>query len=173
MIHGLVRSPSFYFDITRTGQLNNKFSNDLGIMDNMLAFVLTGSLEGPIIGIIMIANVFSINVYFMIPGIVNIIFIVAFYIYCKKAIIEIKQLDLKLKSPVFNMVGEMITGLIQIRIFKRRLSLLQEFAKALDSSFRGNICFWNISRAFGANINSFTAVIMWIGWIIGITAVTP
>ena len=44
MIHGLVRSPSWYFDITPTGRLNNKFSNDMGILDNMLAFVLTDSV---------------------------------------------------------------------------------------------------------------------------------
>ncbi len=44
MIHGVVRSPSWYFDVTPTGRLNNKFSNDLGIMDNMLAFVLTDSI---------------------------------------------------------------------------------------------------------------------------------
>ena len=83
MIHGLVRSPSYYFDITPTGRLNNKFSNDLGILDNMLAFVLTDSIEGPIISLILIANVFAINLYFLIPGVLNIIFIAFFFMYCK------------------------------------------------------------------------------------------
>ncbi len=44
MIHGLVRSQSFYFDITPTGRLNNKFSNDLGILDNILGFVLVDAV---------------------------------------------------------------------------------------------------------------------------------
>ena len=44
MIHGLVRSPCWYFDITPSGRLTNRFSNDLGIMDNMVAFVLTESI---------------------------------------------------------------------------------------------------------------------------------
>jgi hypothetical protein len=48
MIHGLVRSPSSYFDTTPTGRLNNKFSNDLGIMDSSLQFVLIDAIEGPI-----------------------------------------------------------------------------------------------------------------------------
>ena len=105
MIHGLVRSPSSYFDTTPTGQLNNKFSNDLGIMDNTLVFVLTDAIQGPIVSLILIGNVFQINLYFLIPGLLNIIFVIFFFIYCKKAIISVKQLDLKLKSPVFNMVG--------------------------------------------------------------------
>jgi hypothetical protein len=45
--------------------------------------------------------------------------------YCKQVIIDVKQLDLGLKSPVFNMVSEMIGGLIQIKIFNRRYTLLK------------------------------------------------
>ncbi len=105
MIHGVVRSPSWYFDVTPTGRLNNKFSNDLGIMDNMLAFILTDSIEGPIISIVLLVNIFSINLWFLIPGILNLVFIVVYFIYCKSVIVTVKQLDLKLKSPVFNMVG--------------------------------------------------------------------
>jgi ABC-type multidrug transport system fused ATPase/permease subunit len=67
MIQGLIRSPSYYFDITSTGRLNNKFSNDLGILDNILSFVLTDSIEVPIISIILLVNVFSIDIYFIIP----------------------------------------------------------------------------------------------------------
>jgi ATP-binding cassette subfamily C (CFTR/MRP) protein 4 len=125
MIHGLVRSPSFFFDITPTGRLNNKFSNDLGILDNMLMFVLTDAVEGTIICIVLLINVFSINLYFIIPGVITIIFVILFFMYCKKAIVNIKQLDLRLKSPVFNMVGEMINGLVQIKIFNRRYTLLK------------------------------------------------
>ena len=44
MIHGLVRSPCCYFDVTPTGRLNNKFSNDLGLMDNVFAHALTDSI---------------------------------------------------------------------------------------------------------------------------------
>ena len=80
MIYGLVRSPSYYFDIIPSGKLNNKFSNDLGIMDNMLAFVLTDSIQGPIVSMVLIANVFSINQYFLIPGFIDIIFIIIFFI---------------------------------------------------------------------------------------------
>ncbi len=40
MLFGLLRSPTQYFDVTPTGRLINRFSNDLGIMDNILAFTL-------------------------------------------------------------------------------------------------------------------------------------
>lgn len=44
MIHKIIRCPSSYFDITLTGKLNNIFSNDLGIMDNLMAFILADSI---------------------------------------------------------------------------------------------------------------------------------
>jgi hypothetical protein len=37
MIFGIVRSPGFFFDQTPSGVLINKFSKDLGILDNSLS----------------------------------------------------------------------------------------------------------------------------------------
>ena len=173
MVHGLIRSPSSYFDITPTGRLNNNFSNDLGIMDNTLSFVLADCIEDPIRCIVMIINVFTINLYFLIPGIINVVFIVGFFLYCKEVIIAVKQLDLTLKTPIFHMVGETISGLIQLKIFNQRFHFLSQFSKKLNESFKANIAFWNISRAFGANISYFSTLVMIIGWIIGIAVVTP
>ena len=125
MMHGLVRSPASYFDITPSGRLSNNFSNDLGILDNMVAFIFTDCIEGPIISIVMIANVFQINLFFLIPGFIYIVFLVLYFSYCKQAIVACKQLDLKSKSPLYNMVSETISSLIQIKIFKRRGKLLE------------------------------------------------
>jgi ABC-type multidrug transport system fused ATPase/permease subunit len=125
MIHGLVRSPSSYFDMTSTGRLNNKFSNDLGILDSSLQFVLIDAIEGSIVIIILVINVFSINYYFIIPGAINIAVVIFFFMYCKKAIIKIKQLDLKLKTPLFDMARETLSGLIGIKIYNRRLGSLK------------------------------------------------
>jgi len=37
MMFGIVRSPGSFFDNTPSGVLINKFSNDLGILDNTLS----------------------------------------------------------------------------------------------------------------------------------------
>jgi ATP-binding cassette subfamily C (CFTR/MRP) protein 4 len=105
MIHGLVRCPSSYFDTTPTGRLINKFSNDLGILDNTLSFVFVDMIEGPIVSLIMLANIFQINLFFIPPGIITLIFLVYFFIFCKPTIVESKQLDLRTKTPVFNIFG--------------------------------------------------------------------
>jgi ATP-binding cassette subfamily C (CFTR/MRP) protein 4 len=40
MVNGIVRSPGAFFDVTPSGVLINKFSNDLGILDNALPMAL-------------------------------------------------------------------------------------------------------------------------------------
>ena len=67
IINGLMNSPCSYFDINSSGQLHSKFSNDLGIMDNVLTNVLSDSIEGPLITLILIINVVFINIYFLGP----------------------------------------------------------------------------------------------------------
>jgi hypothetical protein len=39
MLINLLRSPSGYFDVTATGQLINRFSNDLGVMDTTISTI--------------------------------------------------------------------------------------------------------------------------------------
>ena len=86
MIKGLVRSPSSYFDITPTGRLTNKFSNDLGILDTLLGFIAIDALEGPIFIVVSMVNIFIIDLFFMIPGIINLVCLIVFFLFCNQLI---------------------------------------------------------------------------------------
>ena len=168
MIHGLVRSPCTYFDQTPTGQLTNKFSNDLGVLDNALAFNLVDIFEGPLIMCVLLVNIFSIDLFFLIPGFLSAIFISIAFLFCKQPIVEAKQLDLRLKSPIYSMVNEAVAGLIQIRIFKRRFRLLRDFTVLIDRLSRGTYTYWNSQRAFAVNVAYLSLIVLIIGFIMGI-----
>lgn len=112
MVFGLLRSPCSFFDTTPSGQLSNKFSNDLGIIDNTMAFTMVDAIEGPTVALTLLIGVFAIDLLFIVPGVLSVIFLLVFFTYCKDAIVLAKQLYLRLKSPVFGMVNEMISGLI-------------------------------------------------------------
>lgn len=102
MFLALLRSPTKFFDTTPTGRLINRFSNDMSILDNSLAFTLIDTIEGPIMALVLLINVFQIVPFFIIPAAVNLIVQALWFIYCKRTIIQTKQLDLRLKSPVFS-----------------------------------------------------------------------
>lgn len=77
-------------------------------------------------------------------------------------------MDLRTRTPVFNIFGEMISGLVQVRIFGRRRSLLKDFADAVNSMTRASLCYWNCSRGFGAYVSYFSIIVLIIGYMIGV-----
>jgi ATP-binding cassette subfamily C (CFTR/MRP) protein 4 len=102
MINGIVRSPASFFDSTPSGVLTNKFSNDLGVIDNSLIVGLIDGIDGPIAIISAIINMCLIDVYLIAPTIIIAIIAIIFFIYARTAIISCKQLDLQNKNPIFH-----------------------------------------------------------------------
>lgn len=90
MLFGMLRSPIKFFDTTPTGRLINRFSNDMSILDNTLASTLTDTIEGPILSLVMLVNVFQIVPFFIIPSGVNLILLTLWFFYCKRTIIQTK-----------------------------------------------------------------------------------
>lgn len=70
-------------------------------MDSLLFDVLCDSIEGPIISLILLGNIFSISVYYLGSGIISVLFIVFMFFYSKEAIIQLRNLDLQLRNPVY------------------------------------------------------------------------
>lgn len=101
MVNGIVRSPGSFFDVTPSGTLINKFSNDLGILDNALPWTLMDTFEGPTSIIVAMVNICQIYPYFT-PAAVVILFLgVVYFFYARPVIVQVKQLDLRNKNPIF------------------------------------------------------------------------
>ena len=168
MIQGLVRSPCSYFDTTPTGQLTNRFSNDLGVLDTLLGFISIDALEGPIYIIASMINIFIIDYFFIVPGLMNLLGLVLLLTFCNGLIVNAKKLDLKMKNPIFSTVNEVISGLVQIRVFNRRRKLLQEFNNIVNDSYRSTINFWICSRTLGVYGSYISLIILIIGFVLGV-----
>ena len=120
MLKMIVRCPGNFFDKTPSGQLTNKFSNDLGVIDNTMIFGLIDAIEGPAMILIAIVNIAQINPFLIIAVVIILIIAVWFFFYSRPVIHACKQLDLQKKSPVFHFFGETISGVVQLRIYDQR-----------------------------------------------------
>lgn len=102
MIDSLLRSPMTFFYSTPSGIFVNKFTTDMGVLDNSLVVSFIDAVEGPILIIVAIVNMIHINAYFAIPaGILGFIALL-FFFYSRPAFISCKQLDLQSKGPIFH-----------------------------------------------------------------------
>lgn len=101
MVNGIVRSSGPFFDVTPSGTLINKFSNDLGILDNSLGLALMDMMEGLIYVVIAMVNICQFYLYFIPVVIVILIIACLFYLYARAAVVQCKQIDLNNKNPIF------------------------------------------------------------------------
>jgi len=83
MIDAILKSPSNFFDKTPSGELINKFSNDLSILDNTLFFTLMDSIEGPMLTLVALVYVCTVNVYFIPSTIVLFVIAIILIVYSK------------------------------------------------------------------------------------------
>lgn len=169
MINGIVRSPATYFDVTPSGVLVNKFSNDLGILDNSLGNALIEMLKGIVYVIIAMVNICQFYVFFIPPVVVIFVIAYLFYWYSKAVLLQCKQIDLTNKNSIFQSFSETISGLVQIRTYNRRKSLINQFSHVMNKSTKAAISFDLVTRAFGFYQTFIGLVLMFIGINIGVS----
>lgn len=58
MLTSILRSPSSYFDSISSGTLTNRFSNDLGLLNNDLPYLMTEAMEGAVLYFVVLLNLF-------------------------------------------------------------------------------------------------------------------
>ena len=169
MINGIVRSPASFFDTTPSGMIINKFSNDLGILDNSLSSSMVDMFEGPALSLVALINICILDVFFIPPAIVIVICVFLFFVYARPAIIQCKQRDLKNKSPIFNFYSETLNGLVQIKTYGRRKDLINKFTKLINNSTKAAIAFDILSRGFALYVFVMGGIVlMAIGMEVGI-----
>ena len=112
MFNSIIRTPSVYFDKNPTGNILNRFTSDIAIMDYQLPMVLTDCFEGPMLFGNLLITICDMNPWIVIPGVCVVIILLMWYSWCKPVILELKRLDLMHKSPVFSYFASTISGIL-------------------------------------------------------------
>lgn len=102
MVMGIVRSPLSFFDMVSSGQITNKFSNDLGILDREIGQNSIFILDRATMWIIAFGTIIHLDLIYIIPALICLVFFIIFTLTNRNAIIKSKELSLKLKSPIFS-----------------------------------------------------------------------
>jgi ATP-binding cassette, subfamily C (CFTR/MRP), member 4 len=125
--NGIISTKMRFFDLNPSGRILNRFSKDLGSIDEWLPKCLLDATQIILmtVGSIVITSV--INPLFLIP--IGVLFIVFSYIkqYYLKTSKNIKRLEGITKSPAFVHLAASINGLSTIRAFNAQEILIKEF----------------------------------------------
>ncbi|CAH2068593.1 unnamed protein product, partial [Iphiclides podalirius] len=123
MIKGIMR----FFDTSSSGRILNRFTKDMGAVDEILPRTLLDVLQiFGTLGAILVLNAIALY-WTLIPSIVLLTFFVFFVKLYLKAAQGIKRLESVTKSPVFGVVTSSLNGIATIRCCDAQNRLIGDF----------------------------------------------
>ncbi|XP_026807194.1 probable multidrug resistance-associated protein lethal(2)03659 isoform X3 [Rhopalosiphum maidis] len=149
MLGSIIRATMYFFNKNASGRILNRFSKDLGSIDEMLPFVLMDVIQIGliVIGILIIVGI--TNPYFIIPTLIIVfIFFKIRNIYMTISQ-NIKRLEGVTRSPVFTHLNASLQGITTIRAFEAEQILSTEFSIHQDLHSSAWYLFISSNRAFG------------------------
>ncbi|XP_022166672.1 probable multidrug resistance-associated protein lethal(2)03659 [Myzus persicae] len=149
MFSSITRATMNFLNKNPSGRILNRFSKDVGIIDEILPplFVDVVQIGLVVIGILIVVGI--VNVYLILPTLV----IVVLFIKMRKIYMtttrNVKRLEGVARSPMFTHVNSSLQGLTTIRAYDVEQILFQEFSSHQDLHSSAWFLFMALSRAFG------------------------
>ncbi|XP_037923052.1 probable multidrug resistance-associated protein lethal(2)03659 [Hermetia illucens] len=149
MYRGVTRATMYFFNTNPSGRILNRFSKDMGQVDEILPSVMMDVIQIflSLAGIVVVVVV--VNVWFLIPTVImGVIFynLRNFYLQTSR---NIKRMEAVTRSPIFSHLSASLNGLSTIRTFGAQKVLINEFDNLQDSHSSVFFAFISTSRAFG------------------------
>ncbi|XP_054272885.1 probable multidrug resistance-associated protein lethal(2)03659 [Macrosteles quadrilineatus] len=149
MFNSITRATMHFFNTNSSGRILNRFSKDMGSIDEQLPAALIDSLQIglSLIGIIVVVGL--VNYWLMVPTVfigILFYFLRNFYLSTSRSV---KRLEGVTRSPVFSHLNASLQGLTTIRAFHAQQILEKEFDNHQDLHSSAWYIFIASSRAFG------------------------
>ncbi|CAG9863581.1 unnamed protein product [Phyllotreta striolata] len=158
MFTSITRATMRFFNTNSSGRILNRFSKDIGAVDELLPLAMIDCMQIGLALLGIIVVVAAVTPWLMVPtcciGLVF-YFIRIFYLRTSR---NVKRLEGITRSPVFSHLNASILGLTTIRAFEAEEILKQEFDNHQDLHSSAWYSFISTSRAFGYCLDLFCMV---------------
>ena len=148
MVVAILRAPVLFFDSNPVGRILNRFSNDIGCVDELLPKTFLVAMQMLLVIFVQILVTVSTNVWLMFLVVPISVWVFLLSNYYLKTARELKRLESISRSPVFAHFTETLTGLDTIRTRGRQrdfVDALYRYVRDIDSvcDIRVNKCTGN------------------------------
>nr|CAD7399247.1 unnamed protein product [Timema cristinae] len=149
MFSGVIRSVMSFFTVNPSGKILNRFSKDMGQIDEQLPLILLDCLQigFNLVGVIVLVVI--VNYWILLPALVM---FVTFYLLRRIYVStsrNLQRLEGITRSPVFSHLNASLQGLTTIRAFEAQEILKQEFDTHQDLHSSAFYLSMVSGRAFG------------------------
>ena len=138
MAVSLLKAPVLFFDTNPLGRILNRFSKDIGSLDEVLPTFFISSIQMSLFVVTATLLPAVVNpwlLFAIVPVVVAFFSIVQYYLKSSR---ELKRLESICRSPVFSHVAETLNGLDTIRVRRREKDFFQQFCRWVILSTQHN-----------------------------------
>ncbi|GLG99905.1 Probable multidrug resistance-associated protein lethal(2)03659 [Gryllus bimaculatus] len=153
MFRSIIRARMRFFDTNPSGRILNRFSKDIGSVDELLpkAILDAGQIVLMMLGSVLVSV--AVNYYFIIPVVImGVLFWYDRKIYLKTSK-NVKRVEGITKSPVFTHLHATLQGLTTVRASGAQDTLRDEFDRHQDLHSSAWFMFMSTSAAFGFSLD--------------------
>ncbi|ELT90554.1 hypothetical protein CAPTEDRAFT_148727 [Capitella teleta] len=157
MFASVIRSPTKFFDVNPPGRILNRFSKDIGLLDDLLPYSVNEFLVTflQVIGIVLVACV--VNPWVLIGVIpLGMIFILLrkFYLQTSRAV---KRIEGVARSPALSHLSSTVHGLHTVRAYGVEAVFMEEFHRHQDVHSSAWFLFISTMRWFVFHLDTLCA----------------
>lgn len=138
MVVAILQTPVLFFDSNPVGRILNRFSKDIGCVDELLPKTFLFSIQLVLLVIASILVPVVTNPWLLlvvVPTIVTVVYISKYYL---KTARELKRLESICRSPVFSHLSETLNGLDTIRTRGRQKDFVDQFYRYVGKLLLAN-----------------------------------
>ena len=129
MVVAVLQATVLFFDSNPVGRIMNRFSKDVGCMDEVLPkmFLLTIQMDLLVLTTVLVPAVTNPWLLLVVvPITVAVVYITRYYLKTSR---ELKRLESICRSPVFSLISDTTNGLDTIRTRGRQTDFVDQFCR--------------------------------------------
>ncbi|XP_035703251.1 multidrug resistance-associated protein 4 isoform X2 [Folsomia candida] len=149
MFRSLVRAPTKFFDENPSGRVMNRFTKDVGTIDELLPPAMSDALAIFLNMIGVITVVIISNVYLSVPTVFLFIALYLIRLYFVQTARSLKRLESLTRSPLFTHLAATMQGISTIRASNTQSILVDQFDGHQDMHSSAWYLFLASNRWFG------------------------
>ncbi|VVC32376.1 ABC transporter type 1, transmembrane domain,ABC transporter-like,P-loop containing nucleoside triphosphate [Cinara cedri] len=149
MFNTIIRTTMSFFNTNSSGRILNRFSKDIGAIDETLPAVIMTCLQVTMSFLGIVCVVGLVNIYLIIPTCVIGMIFYYFRMFYLPSSRSIKRLEGVTRSPIFAHMNASMQGLTTIRAYKAEKILSDEFDNYQDLHSSAWYLFISSNEAFG------------------------
>nr|XP_045001464.1 ATP-binding cassette sub-family C member 4 [Jaculus jaculus] len=158
MFESILKAPVLFFDRNPIGRILNRFSKDIGHMDDLLPLTFLDFIQTLLLVVSVIAVAAAVIPWIMIPLLPLFIVFLVLRRYFLETSRDVKRLESTTRSPVFSHLSSSLQGLWTIRAYKAEERCQELFDAHQDLHSEAWFLFLTTSRWFAVRLDAICAI---------------